>query len=227
MHYLKKHSRKNKVVSLIVVGITICALAFAPLSTGAQSGGLFFDPNAPATSNSNTNYNSNTDYTAGTDYTSTTDYGGTTIFNSTGSYDSSVIYDPTTGTYTPSASYGATGTAPTTTSAGYQDRVTGFANRDPIPISCDKNFDTIGGMMDYAGCLIAKSIIPLLMSLAVMVFVYGVVKYVIAGDGSDDREEGRWFMIYGIFGLFAMVSVWGLVILLANTVGIGTAFPQF
>jgi hypothetical protein len=255
MYNPKKNSRKNKVLSLMAAGITILTLVFSPITTGAQSG-LFFDPNAPTTTSGSTNYNSTTDYNSstnygagtnygsganygtgsnynsGADYTSTGDYNSTTIFNNTGSYDPSVTYDPVTGTYTPSSQYDTIGTLTTSAGVVYQDRVTGFANREPTPIACDNDFGTMNNItltdiMDYGGCIIAKSIIPLLMALAMMVFVYGVVKYVIAGDGSDDREEGRWFMIYGILGLFAMVSVWGLVILLANTVGIGTAFPQF
>jgi hypothetical protein len=92
-------------------------------------------------------------------------------------------------------------------------------------LSCQKDFSQITGIINYVTCTISSSIIPLLFAVAMLVFFYGVVKYVIAGDGSDDREEGRWFMIYGVVGLFVMISVWGLVALISNTFEIGTSFP--
>lgn len=92
-------------------------------------------------------------------------------------------------------------------------------------VTCPKNFSDFVEIINYVTCTISRSIIPLLFAIALLVFIYGVVKYVIAGDGSDDREEGRWFMIYGIVGLFVMVSVWGLVGLVSNSVDISTAFP--
>jgi hypothetical protein len=92
-------------------------------------------------------------------------------------------------------------------------------------VSCSQDFDTVTGIINYVTCSISNSFIPILVALALLVFFYGVVRYVIAGDGSDDREEGRWFMIYGIIGLFVMVSVWGLVSVISNTFDIGTSFP--
>lgn len=92
-------------------------------------------------------------------------------------------------------------------------------------VSCSKNFIDFVGIIDYVVCTISRSIIPLLFAIALLVFTYGVLNYVIAADGSDKREEGRWFMIYGVIGLFVMVAVWGLVALVSNTLGIGTAFP--
>lgn len=92
-------------------------------------------------------------------------------------------------------------------------------------VACSKNFGDFPKIIDYITCTITRSIIPLLFAVALLMFIWGVLKYVIAGDGSDDREEGRWFMIWGIVGLFVMVSVWGLVGLVSNTLEIGTAFP--
>lgn len=92
-------------------------------------------------------------------------------------------------------------------------------------VNCPKDFSEIAGILNYITCTIGSSVIPLLFAVALLVFFFGVVKYVIAADGSDDREEGRWFMVYGVVGLFVMVSVWGLVAVISNTFTIGTAFP--
>jgi mannose/fructose/N-acetylgalactosamine-specific phosphotransferase system component IID len=68
---------------------------------------------------------------------------------------------------------------------------------------------------------IVESLIPLIIGIAVVVFIWGILKYVIAKD-EDSQKEARSIMIYGIIVLFVMVSVWGLVKLLSDTLDIKT-----
>ncbi len=63
-------------------------------------------------------------------------------------------------------------------------------------------------------------------ALALLVFVYGVVRMIIGmntgQDGKEPREKGKQLMIWGIVGLFVIVSVWGLVALLGQMFGVTT-----
>jgi len=68
------------------------------------------------------------------------------------------------------------------------------------------------------------AIIAFLVGFGVLYFMWGVVKYVAAGDDATKRTEGRNMMIYGVIALFVMVSVWGLVNLLMATFGLNTTF---
>ena len=70
-------------------------------------------------------------------------------------------------------------------------------------------------------CILVKSLWPLLLASAVILFIIGVIKYIAGADDSTKRTEGRNFMVYGLIALFVMVSVWGLVYLLGNLVGVG------
>lgn len=63
---------------------------------------------------------------------------------------------------------------------------------------------------------ILTSIEPVLVSLGVVYFVWGVVRYVIA-DGEEAKKKGRDMMIYGIIGLAVIISLWGLVNILKET----------
>jgi hypothetical protein len=85
--------------------------------------------------------------------------------------------------------------------------------------------NTITDFINYLTCLLGRALVPLVFALALLTFVWGVVKYVIAAKDSNEREEGRMFMIYGIIALFVMISVWGLVAVLSNTFQIGSSFP--
>lgn len=64
-----------------------------------------------------------------------------------------------------------------------------------------------------------SAIIPVLITLGIIYFIWGVLEYVL-GKSDDAKKEGRNRMIWGIVGLFAIVSVWGLVALLNSTFGI-------
>jgi multisubunit Na+/H+ antiporter MnhB subunit len=63
---------------------------------------------------------------------------------------------------------------------------------------------------------ILNIIIPLLITFAVAVFIYGVITYVMGKDDGT-KEKGRNMMISGIIGLFVIVAMWGLVDVLSNT----------
>jgi hypothetical protein len=82
-------------------------------------------------------------------------------------------------------------------------------------------------LLQYITCLITNSVVPLIFALALVMFIWGVVQYVINSDEEAKKEKGRQFMIWGIIALTVMVSVWGLVRVLGDTFGIDSNFiPQ-
>lgn len=69
---------------------------------------------------------------------------------------------------------------------------------------------------------ILNSIIPVLIALGVVYFVWGVVQYVI-GDGEEAKKKGRDHIIYGILGFAVIIGLWGLVSLVVSTFGLSSA----
>ncbi len=63
-----------------------------------------------------------------------------------------------------------------------------------------------------------NSIVPVLLALGVVYFVWGVVQYVIAG-GEEAKKKGRDHIIYGIIGFVVIVSLWGIVNVVTRTLG--------
>ncbi|MEI6238341.1 MAG: hypothetical protein WCP15_02255 [bacterium] len=60
--------------------------------------------------------------------------------------------------------------------------------------------------------------IYVIISLCVLVFVYGVGKYFFWGsDNKESHAEGAKFMGGALIGLFVILSLWGLVAILQNT----------
>src|SRR3989344_1644724 len=63
-------------------------------------------------------------------------------------------------------------------------------------------------------------VIPLIIGLAVVYFLWGIATYILSSGDEEKKTEGRSKMIYGIVALAVMVSVWGLVRVVQNTFGI-------
>ncbi len=61
-----------------------------------------------------------------------------------------------------------------------------------------------------------KPLVPFLIGLAVVIFLYGVILFMFS-EGGEKKEEGKEYMFWGIIGIFVMVSVWGLVAILGGT----------
>ena len=74
---------------------------------------------------------------------------------------------------------------------------------------------TLGGLLCKIGELL-NAIIPVLIALGVVYFVWGVITYVVGGD-EEAKKKGRDKMIYGISGLVVIIGLWGLVSMVRNT----------
>lgn len=68
-------------------------------------------------------------------------------------------------------------------------------------------------------------LIPLLIAIGLLVFLWGMAKFILHAEEEDEREEGRKLMLWGAIGLFVMVSFWGLTKILLGTFGFGFKFP--
>lgn len=66
----------------------------------------------------------------------------------------------------------------------------------------------VGNIMDI--------VIPILVVLGVVYFVWGVVGFVIGND-EEAKARGKDKMIYGIIGLVVIVAMWGLVGIVTRT----------
>ena len=63
---------------------------------------------------------------------------------------------------------------------------------------------------------IGNTVVVLLISFAVIYIIYHVVRYFIAG-GEEGRKAAGMSILWGVVGLFVILSVWGLVAILKNS----------
>ena len=57
---------------------------------------------------------------------------------------------------------------------------------------------------------IVDLLVPLLITLAVVMFFWGLVKYIANASDEAAKGEGKTLMIWGMIALFVMVALWGI-----------------
>ena len=89
-----------------------------------------------------------------------------------------------------------------------------------VPYLALAQFGAIDTFLGKISTFINHVLIPLVFAVALLFFIYGMFKYFIQGGDSDDsRETGKQLMIYAVVGFVAMVSIWGVVNLVAGGLG--------
>lgn len=69
-------------------------------------------------------------------------------------------------------------------------------------------------------------LIALLFSVAVIVFAYGLFEYVAKAATADGQEKGKQHILWGLVGMFIMISAFTLVQIAARTVGVDPENPE-
>lgn len=67
--------------------------------------------------------------------------------------------------------------------------------------------------------IVKGTLIPLVFTLALLYFFWGVAKYIWSASPGN-KEEAKTIMIWGVVALFVMTSVWGLVSFLQTELNI-------
>ena len=62
----------------------------------------------------------------------------------------------------------------------------------------------------------------LLFSVALLVFLYGGLQFIMKASDEKARAEGKKAMVWGLVGMFIMVTAFGLIRLILSSVGLST-----
>lgn len=82
------------------------------------------------------------------------------------------------------------------------------------------NAQTIGALMTNIKIAIINPIIGIVFALAFLLFVWGVAVFLIHADDATSREQGKKHIIYGLIGMFIMVSVFGIMNIITSALGV-------
>lgn len=79
----------------------------------------------------------------------------------------------------------------------------------------------IDNLITKANQKILNPLIALLFGFAVIYFLWGTFEFIKNYDSPEERGKGAQHMLWGIIGMFIMISVFGIMNLIANTIGVG------
>ncbi len=75
----------------------------------------------------------------------------------------------------------------------------------PIVALAQESSRFIGNINRFITLLLA-----LLLSVAAIIFIWGVVKFIASGDDAAARGKATGFILFGIIGIVVILSFWGL-----------------
>ncbi len=87
---------------------------------------------------------------------------------------------------------------------------------------------TVCGIASTILYLINSVLVPLLFAIAFIVFLYGIAKtYIFSAGEPEEVSKGHKLVLWGLIGFVVMISLWGLVNVVANTFGLyGASAPH-
>ena len=89
----------------------------------------------------------------------------------------------------------------------------------PIPI--------VGGLNSLAPAVpkLLNTFLQILIALSVAVILWGIVQMMVNGDNEEARKAGRLKLLWALFSVLMIVSVWGLVVMVVKTFSVDTSIP--
>jgi hypothetical protein len=80
------------------------------------------------------------------------------------------------------------------------------------------NLDTfLGSILDFINGIL----IPFILGVAFLLFVWGMFQYFIAGGANEEaKEKGKSLLIYAILGFVIIIVFWGVINLLTSATGL-------
>ena len=89
-----------------------------------------------------------------------------------------------------------------------------------VPVLALAQFGQINDFLDDVLTFINGTLIPIIFALALMVFIWGMFKFfILGGSDEEDRKKGQQLMLWAVVGFVLMVSIWGIVNLVAGGLG--------
>ncbi|KKT12590.1 MAG: hypothetical protein A2544_01380 [Candidatus Zambryskibacteria bacterium RIFOXYD2_FULL_43_10] len=86
---------------------------------------------------------------------------------------------------------------------------------------------SISSLLNKINQFILNPLILLVFAIAFLVFFWGIFQFISSETVDAGREEGKRKIFWGIFGMFIMISAYGLIRLILGTFGIPTPSYPF
>lgn len=94
-----------------------------------------------------------------------------------------------------------------------------------MPLCASLTSNNVNEVVSLVTCTITGFIVPAIITLAIVSFIWGVVQTLLNPTNEEARKKGRAFIMWGIVGLVVITSMWGIVKIFTSTFGLDTYLP--
>lgn len=99
-------------------------------------------------------------------------------------------------------------------------RITATSTIFLLPVIALAQFGEVDTFIGNITTFVNNTIIPLIFAAALVIFIWGMFQYFVRGGHSEDsQEKGKQLMLWATVGFVMMVSIWGIVNLVAGGLG--------
>lgn len=88
----------------------------------------------------------------------------------------------------------------------------------PFVASAQNISGNLQGLVQLVGVIVSL-LVPIVSTLVVVFFFWGLAMYVLAAGDEEKAKEGKSIMIWGVLALFVMITIWGIIGFMQNTLG--------
>jgi len=90
-----------------------------------------------------------------------------------------------------------------------------------VPVVALAQLTEVEGIVGSIGRIV-NLLLPIVFAIGLLVFFWGLAKYILAAGDPAKASEGKSIMIWGVIALFVMAAIWGLVRFIGESLGIST-----
>ena len=87
-------------------------------------------------------------------------------------------------------------------------------------ITYAQNLRNVKRLIEAIGSIV-KLATPVLVGIALLVFFWGLIKFIASADNEDGRKQGIQIMIWGAVSIFVILSIFGIVNFIGEALDIG------
>ncbi|OHB10713.1 MAG: hypothetical protein A3G05_00970 [Candidatus Zambryskibacteria bacterium RIFCSPLOWO2_12_FULL_45_14] len=105
---------------------------------------------------------------------------------------------------------------------------TGLIVLATLPLIASAQLVGTESLIRRSGVLVQR-LITVVAGIALLVFFWGLVKYIFAQGNETSKADGKKIMGWGIVALFVMVSIWGIIFFIQDEFdlhSVGTGSPN-
>lgn len=88
-------------------------------------------------------------------------------------------------------------------------------------VVCSRKIGNLRELFQFPVCIINRYVIPLMITIAIAMFIFGIVRYIAKAENQAEHKKMRDFILWSLLAIFIILSVWAILYFVANSLQLG------